>query len=300
MTFILPQVKLFLEQIAAMSAGLPKMRDMPVAFGRQSYAAMSQLADRPALDVPWRDDKIAGVSVRIYTPQGAKAQQCFIFMHGGGWVIGDLASHHMLASEIAHQLNVLTVAIDYRLAPEHAFPAAHDDCFAVSKAVIDGAAGAMTKIYVGGDSAGGNLAAATAQHYREALAGQLLLYPATDMLALTGSMEEFASGYVLEKADMDWFQAQFVPPGTDPKDIRLSPVYGDLQALPPAVVLTCGLDPLRDQGNAYAAAMRAADTVVEHRVLEGLPHASFQLRAAMPAAQAALTQGLADLVRIAR
>jgi acetyl esterase len=300
MVYILPQVQAFLGQIAAMSAGLPKMREMPAAFGRQSYVAVAQLADKPAPDVPWRDETIAGMPVRLYAPLGAKAQQCFLFMHGGGWVIGDLASHHMLAAEIAHQLGVMTLAIDYRLAPEHPFPAAHDDCFAVAKAIIDGALGAMTKIIVGGDSAGGNLAAACAQKYREAIAGQLLIYPATDLLALDGSMQEFAHGYMLEKPDMDWFQQQFVPPGVDPKDIRLSPIYGDLQNLPPAVVLTCGLDPLRDQGNAYAAAMRAAGTIVEHHVLEGLPHMSFQLRAAMPAAQAALTQGLADLARIAR
>ncbi len=300
MVFVLPQVQAFLDQIAAMSAGAPKMRDMPAAFGRQSYVAVSQLADKPAPDVPWRDDKIADVSVRIYTPKTSKPEHCFIFMHGGGWVIGDLASHHMLAAEIAQQLGAMTVAIDYRLAPEYPFPAAYEDCFDVSKAIIDGALGHMTTVYVGGDSAGGNLAAATAQKYRTQIAGQFLIYPATDAAAQSGSMMEFAQGFVLEKADMDWFQQHFLPNTVDLKDARLSPLHGDLHDLPPAVIITCGLDPLRDQGNAYATAMQAAGNVVAHHEIAGLPHMSFQLRAAMPAAQEALTQGLADLVRIAR
>jgi acetyl esterase len=295
MVFILPHVKAFFDRLAIMRAALPKMRDMPVAFGRQSHITMAQLADRPAPDVPWRDDMIAGVGVRIYTPGNAKPQQCFMFIHGGGWVLGDLVSHHMLAAEIAHQLGVMTVAVDYRRAPEHVFPAAHDDCFAVAKALIDRA---LMKFYVGGDSAGGNLAAATAQKFRQHISGQFLIYPATDMTALTGSVDEFAQGYILEKADLAWFYHQFVPPCIHPKEPRLSPLFGDLSALPPAVVLTCGLDPLRDQGNAYAAAMAAAGNTVVACVLEGLPHACFQLRGAMPAAQEALTQGLKDLVRI--
>jgi acetyl esterase len=300
MVTILPQVQIFLDQVAAMSAGLPKMRDMPLGMARQSYIAMSQLADRPVPDVPWQDSKIAAVGVRVYTPKAARPDQIFIFIHGGGFVIGDLTSHHSLASEIARQLNMCVIAVDYRLAPEHVFPAAHDDVFAVVDAVIHGAHGKMAKILVGGDSAGGNLSAAVAHKYRAAIAGQLLIYPVTDFTAKSGSMLDFANGYILEQGDMDWFINSYIPAHMDKREPRLSPQFGDLQSLPPAVVLTCGLDPLRDQGNIYAEALTGAGNVVVHRQLDGLPHASFQLRGAMPAAQDALTQGLLDLQRIAR
>jgi acetyl esterase len=296
MVFVLPQVQTFLNQLAVTRTAAPKLRDMPLALGRKSFTAMVQLADLPAPDVPWHNSHVAKVPVRIYTPRGAAPGATFLFLHGGGFVIGDLHSHHALASEIAHQLNMKLVAADYRLAPEHHYPAAHDDAFAVCGALIAGGG----KVYVGGDSAGGNLAAACAQHYRKALAAQLLLYPATDYAASGGSVQDFAQGYMLEKADMEWFLGHYVPRGTNVKEPRLSPIYGDLAGLPPAVLLTCALDPLRDQGNAYAAAMMAAGVAVVHQQLEGLPHVCFQLRKAMPAAQEALTHALRDVMEISR
>jgi acetyl esterase len=289
MTFILPQVQAMLDQMKLMMAGQPKLRDLPTEAARAGFAGLAMLTELPALPVPWHDDVIAGVPVRCYVPAGADDATLFLFCHGGGFVIGNRDTHHSLAAQIADHLGMKTVSVDYRLAPEHPFPAAHDDCLAVAQALL---AGGATRLVVGGDSAGGNLAAACAQAFRAQVKGQLLLYPVTDFLAQGGSLETLANGYVLEKADMDWFENSFIRQGTDKADPRLSPLRGDLAGLPPCVLVTCGLDPLRDQGEAYVAALQAAGNKAVLHTLAGAVHGCFGMRAAIPQAQAVLLRAL--------
>jgi acetyl esterase len=298
MPYILPQVQALLDQMRVLAQ--PKLKDLPLDMARAA-ASLSPL-DLPARTLPWQDDSLAGVPVRLYRPETARPGAVFIFYHGGGWVIGDRNVYHSLASHIAAHLDMALVSVDYRLAPEHAFPAAHDDCIAVTRAVLDGQSplGAVDHVLVGGDSAGGNLAAVVAQQFRERIHGQWLAYPVTDVSASAGSMEELGSGYFLEKIDMDWFYDLFVPIGVDRKLPKLSPLYGDLAGLPPAVVITCGLDPLRDQGLAYGDALKAAGTEVSIHSLDGIIHGAFSMRQLLPPAQDMLLTTLSRLDRIAR
>lgn len=298
MTFIDQHVAAFLQQMQAMAANAPKMRDLPPVMGRQMFDAMTMMADLPAPPIAHIEDQIiADVPCRIYNPrpEDSSPRPVFLFIHGGGFVIGSLASHNGLAADIAHKLSVTVVAVDYRLAPEHRFPTAHEDCAAVAAALLEGqhAIGhPVSGLATGGDSAGGNLAAATANRFKAQTRCQLLLYPVTDFFNTYASAQAFASGYVLEQADMNWFEEQFVPPAVDRRDPRLSPLFADLAGSAPAIIITCSLDPLQDQGKAYADALHRAGVAVDYQLLSGHPHGAFSLRQALPGAQVALTDAL--------
>ncbi|MEI9994021.1 MAG: alpha/beta hydrolase [Rhizomicrobium sp.] len=255
------------------------------------------------------DRKIPGpageIAVRIYTPLGAKDGEtlaALVFYHGGGFVIGDLDTHDDLCRCLANGSGTRVVSVDYRLAPEHPFPAAVDDCFAVTRYVAAHAAAFgidPARLAVGGDSAGGNLAAVVAQLAKiaggPAIAYQLLIYPVTQLGAAdTPSMRENGKGYFLEKEGMDWFTRCYAPDKAHRTDPRLSPLLcTDLSGLPPAYVVTAGFDPLRDEGKDYADKLDAAGVSVTYVNYPGMVHGFFSMRSLIPKAREAVAAAAA-------
>ncbi|MFO7164048.1 MAG: alpha/beta hydrolase [Mycolicibacterium hassiacum] len=221
------------------------------------------------------------IRARHYRPLGAGARPMLVFYHGGGQVIGSLDSHDDLCRKICRDADVHVLSVDYRLAPEHKAPAGSDDAYAGFSWAQEHAAelGADPEVIaVGGDSAGGNLAALVALRARDEdiapPALQLLFYPVTDYAAQTRSQILFASGFFLTKRDLEWFRAHYLDgAGLDAADPRVSPLRAeDLSGLAPALVLTAGFDPLRDEGRQYADAMRAAGVPVDYREYGSLVH----------------------------
>ncbi len=251
------------------------------------------------------------VPARFYLPGGLPAgtpPPLLVFFHGGGWVIGDLDTHDGLCRFLAAAAGTAVLSIDYRLAPEHPFPAPVDDAWTAFSWAAENAAKLgidPARIAVGGDSAGGNMAAVVSLLARGAggatPAFQLLIYPVTDSAGELPSRRLFAAGFMLTKEDMDLFEAHYLPPGTDSHDPRVSILeIEDLSGLPPAYVATAGFDPLRDEGEAYALRMRAAGVQVALRRHPGLIHGfandtaiSRTARGAMLEAAGALRMGLA-------
>jgi acetyl esterase len=248
---------------------------------------------------------------RLYVPEGqppGEPSALLLYFHGGGFVFGDLETHDGVCRFLAEASGASVLSVEYRLAPEHPFPAAVEDTWAAFAWAAENAAtlGAdPTRIAVGGDSAGGNLAAAVALLAREGggarPALQLLIYPVTDTEATMPSRLTYAEGFILTKADMDAFEAAYLPDGADREDARVSVLHArDLSSLPPAYVITAGFDPLRDEGEAYALRMREAGTRVALRRHPGLIHSFAHdtevcptARAAMLEAAGALRMGLA-------
>ncbi|OBF91408.1 lipase [Mycobacterium sp. 852002-51163_SCH5372311] len=262
--------------------------DDPVASRAQMRETILELPG-PQIHVDVHELSIPGpageIAARHYRPAGDAAAPLLVFYHGGGWTIGDLDTHDALCRLTCRDAGLHVLSIDYRLAPEHPAPAAVDDAYAAFLWAHAHAAelGAIPgQVAVGGDSAGGNLAAVVCLLARDAAGAQggpvpvlqWLIYPRTDFNAHTRSMSLFATGFLLTKRDMDWFHAQYLR-GTDldPADPRFSPLLADsLAGLPPALIAVAGFDPLRDEGESYAAALRAAGTAVDLRYLGALTH----------------------------
>ena len=233
------------------------------------------LGRRPAV-ASVRDAAIAGpggpLRLRIYTPPGAGPFPVMVYLHGGGWVIGSLAAYDGLARDLCRDNACVVVAVDYRLAPEHRFPAATEDCLAALAWVHANCAalgGDPTRVVLAGDSAGGNLATVTAARARDAalpVAAQLLVYPVTGYhTPPTPSYAEPDKGRMLTRAQMVWFFEQYLASPAAAADPRACPLANaDLGGMPPALVITAGRDPLRDEGAQYARAMAAAGVAVEH------------------------------------
>ena len=241
---------------------------------------------------------------RHYTPdEPGGPHPLLLFLHGGGFVVCDLDTHDQACRLLCRQAGVQVLSVAYRLAPEHPFPAAVSDAWAALCWAAGNAAGLgadPARLAVGGDSAGGNLSAVVAQRAaREdgpALALQLLIYPAVDRTTSYRSLELFADGYFLTRAEIDWFDRNYSSP-EDRGDPRLSPIRGaDLSGLAPALVVTAGFDPLRDEGEAYAAAMAAAGTEVRLRRHPGMIHGFVNMIDLSRSARAALVE-VADEVR---
>jgi acetyl esterase len=243
-------------------------------------------------------------------PEDPGGRPLVVFFHGGGWVIGDLDTHDEPCRLICAHSGVHVLSVEYRLAPEHRFPAAVEDALASTRWALEHAGwlGADPhRVAVAGDSAGGNLAAVVARELTRddggkaagarPLALQALIYPSTDLVGKTRSQQLFAEGFLLDRVSMDWFAAQYLPPGADRGDPRLSPLRAaDLRGLPPALVLTAAFDPLRDEGEAYAQALRqSANRVVCHR-FPGLIHGFINLTGVSRAALRA-TIALAGMIR---
>jgi acetyl esterase/lipase len=255
----------------AASRGL--MRETCLGFaGPQVHVRVSDLSiPGPAGQIP----------ARHYRPATAEPTPLLVFYHGGGWTIGDLDTHDALCRLTCRDADVHVLSVDYRLAPEHPAPAAVDDAYAAFRWAHEhaGDLGAIPdKLAIGGDSAGGNLAAIVSQLARDdggpTPVLQWLLYPRTDFTAKTRSLSLFAEGFLLTKRDMDWFETQYLGDSDlEPTDPRISPLLAEsLSGLPPALIATAGFDPLRDEGDRYAAALRAAGTPVDLRSMGSLTH----------------------------
>ncbi|WP_435743306.1 alpha/beta hydrolase [Nocardioides sp. SYSU DS0663] len=296
-----PQLAVLLQFLA--DAGSPPMHEGTPEQARQGFrtltvdlrdpASLPEVASAEDVSVPGGDGPRPA---RVYRPRvDAGPLPTVAFFHGGGFVIGDLDTHDLTCRTIATLCDAVVVSVDYRLAPEHPFPAGVEDVLAAARWVSDHLAdlGGDDRMAVAGDSAGGNLSAVVAQAFRDegrALAGQLLIYPVTDMGGSFPSHTENAEGYFLDQATMEWFGAQYVGAAGDVTDPRLSPLRGRLDGLAPAVVVTAEFDPLRDDGNAYARALAEAGVPVEHRTFPGLIHGFVDMGRHSGAAQAAVEE----------
>jgi acetyl esterase len=263
--------------------GLVASRDISVA--RTELRKLATMVDGD-ISVGVKNLSIPGpvgpIGVRHYTPVNTRGTEpLLVFFHGGGFVLGDLDTHDGLCRLICRDGGVHVLSVDYRLAPEHKAPAAGEDCYAAYRWALEHAAelGAdPERVAVGGDSAGGNLAAVVSQQARNDGARlpalQLLIYPVTNLNSQTRSKTLFADGFFLTKRDMDWFHAHYLEDAAiDPADPRVAPLLADdLSGLPPALLLTGGFDPLRDEGNQYAARLAAAGVPVDHRQYGSLVH----------------------------
>ena len=237
------------------------------------------------------------LAARVYRPEVEGPVPTVVLFHGGGWVIGDLDTHDNMARSICRDCSAVVVSVDYRLAPENPFPAAVEDALAATEWVGERLAdfGGSEKLAVAGDSAGGNLSAVVAQQLRDAggpaIAAQLLIYPAVDVTGEYASRLENAEGYFLDLPTMAWFMNHYAADPAHHTDPRVSPLrHHDLTGLPPAVVVTAEFDPLRDEGEAYAAELSAAGVPVEVRRFDGMIHGFFDMGGFSPAAQAAVDE----------
>lgn len=289
-----PQVKALLDAMAA-DTEAPRLTDLPPAGSREMYRAMAAQLDLQDLPIGKVEDRTipgpAGeIPVRIYTPvaAGGDALPVLVYYHGGGWVIGDLETHDAICRSLANESGCKVVAVDYRLAPEHRFPAAAEDALAAVQWVEANAAEIgvdANRIAVAGDSAGGNLAAVVSQLAKAGkgphIAFQMLIYPVTDTNIDTGSYQSFGVGHFLERDSMIWFFDHYLA-GADRADPRVAPLKAaSLAGLPPAYVVTAGFDVLRDEGRAYAEALQAAGVPVEYINYDGMVHGFFNLQAAL-------------------
>jgi acetyl esterase len=299
------------------NSGHPPVAEATVEQARQGLRTLfvdlrSPAALAPVADVG--DVTLAGeIPARVFRPEATGPVPTIVYLHGGGFVIGDLDTHEGVCRRLCRDVGAVVVSVDYRRAPEHRFPAAAEDSYAALTWVADHIAdyGAdADRLVVGGDSAGGNLAAVCAQLARAdgpKLAAQLLAYPAVDMFGEYPSRTENADGYFLTLADMHWFARHYLGMDeADPRiadlaaDPRLSPLLAEsLEGLPPAVIATAEFDPLRDEGNAYARALEKAGVPVAQREFAGLIHGFYGMEAFSPAVEAAtawLNQRLKDLL----
>jgi len=277
-----PQAKLILDNLP--EDLLDVRRTTPLEL-RALYAEQSQLPfpAEPVADVV--DREIPGpagpVPVRIYTPEGEEPRPAVVFFHGGGWVIGNLDTHDGTARKLANAAGAVVVSVDYRLAPEHPYPAAAEDCYAATCWTAEHGAAelgmAPGQLAVAGDSAGGNLAAVVSLMARDrggpAPGFQLLVYPVTDPDFERPSYRENAEGYLLTRDVMEWFWDQYVPDAARRHDPYAAPLRApDLSGLPPALVVTAEYDPLRDEGEAYARRLEEAGVRVRCRRYPGMIH----------------------------
>ena len=289
--YVRPDVRGFLDYLNGVAG--PKMHEQTAAEARAMYLAMKDVGDPPVGDLATIADlSIPGpggaIKARLFDARPSREPgPVVVFYHGGGFVIGDIDTHASFTAEMSRQLDLPVVSVDYRLAPEAKWPAAPDDCEAAARWVASAPAElgrTATSLVLAGDSAGGNLAIVVAMALRDDPAAvpviaQAPIYPAADMTKEYPSFNDFAEGYLLTRDGMVWFGEHYA---ADPLHVRGSPMLGELKGLPPAVVITASLDPIRDQGRAYAAALAAAGVPVTFREAAGNVHGFITLRQAVP------------------
>jgi acetyl esterase len=299
-----PDVRSFLDYLNALPG--PARHEMPPAEAREAFRATRTVTDLPVGELAVvRDLAIPGpagtIPARLFDARATRVPgPALVYFHGGGFVVGDLDTHAGICAEIARVLDVPVVAVDYRLAPEHRWPAAPDDAEAAARWVAGSPATldrSVASLILCGDSAGGALAIVTAMALRDEPAAvpvivQAPIYPVVDGGMDYPSYETFAEGYLLTREAMEYYNAAY---GADPESPRASPLHGRLEGLPPAVIVTAGLDPLRDQGRAYAAALVQAGVPTVFREAAGLIHAFVVFRKAIPSAQSDVAGYLAAL-----
>ncbi len=293
-----PHISGLLDLIAG--SGYPPMHEGSPEDGRKALRAMSCDLVKPEdvigvgevqeLTVPGGEGPRGA---RLYRPEGEGPWPTTVFLHGGGFVIGDLDTHDQVCRRLCRDAGTVVLSIDYRLAPEHPFPAGLEDALAATRWAHEhlDELGGDHRLAVGGDSAGGNLAAVAAQVLPEALTAQLLIYPAVDVVGEYESRVENGVGYFLEMSMMEWFFTHYTTDveGVAPHDPRLSPLHApSLAGLPPAVVVTAEFDPLRDEGEAYADRLTDEGVTVERATYDGMIHGFVDMAAMSPAAERAV------------
>lgn len=290
-----------LKNLAAQNG--PAIHEMDVPTARQALATLVEMlgGEKPPIH-KCEDRMIPGpdgdIRVRVYWPRETDDKlPLLVQFHGGGWVIGDIESYDGMNRYFANEADCIVVAVDYRLAPEHKFPAGHDDCIAATAWVhanADEFGGDANRLAVIGDSAGGNMAAVVAQHLKDKVAFQALIYPATDFSdGNYPSREKFGTGeFFLSAEDMAWFGGHLTDDPEALLDPKGSPMAAkDLSGLPPAVTITAGFDPLVDEGKAYADALKAAGVASEYKCFPGTIHGFVSFPGALEAGK----EGLAYL-----
>ena len=300
-----PELAALVPRLSALAG--PPAREAGLEVARARFGALLRDGLAGAPDVPSEDVALTGgLTARVYRPAGARGGTV-VFLHGGGWTLGDVPAYDGLARRIAVGTSSVLLSVEYRRAPEHPFPAAVEDAVAATRWAVERAAslgGDAGRVAVAGDSGGGNLAAVTCQQLRDAggpqPAAQLLLYPNVARGGDQPSVQQFGHLPFLTLSDMGWYTRSYVPRGTDLGDPRISPAEGDLTGLPPALVVTAGIDPLRDSGRAYAAALQAAGSAAELLELPDMPHGFAHLVAFAPAAAAALDRVLSRAAPLLR
>jgi acetyl esterase len=296
-----PAVQAYLEKIAA--AGRVPANELEPAIARKQYNDSSYLVTPPAGAVESIENlSIPGphgdIRLRVYRPEGsapADVLPALIYIHGGGWTIGSIETHDTLCRDLANLTPCAVVSIDYRLAPEHRFPIAVDECVSAARWVASNASELnldVSRLAIGGDSAGGNLAAVVALHARDnggpRFCYQLLIYPATDQNCATPSHQENGSGYILTADLIRYFRDNYLRP-EDRADWRASPLLAeDHSRLPAAMIMTAGFDPLVDEGRMYAEALMAAGVQVTYLCMPDMIHGFIRMGLVIPDAQLAI------------
>ena len=299
-----PQARAVMDQVAAL--GLPPAHTVSPQEARANAKSrprpigpdVAKVEDR---EIPGPDSQ---VPVRIYTPNGDGPFPCLVWFHGGGWVVGDLDSADSTARHLTVGAGCVVVSIDYRLAPETKFPGPAEDCYAATSWVFENASGLGIlgdRIAVGGDSSGGNLAAAVCLMIKDRggpnLAMQLLVYPVTDWSFQTDSYVDNAEGYQLTKDTMIWYWDQYVSHDGDAQDPYAAPLKApDLSGLPSALVITAEFDPLRDEGEAYANRLKDAGVPTSCTRYLGMIHGFFGMSAALDKGKDAISEASAALM----
>jgi acetyl esterase len=300
-----PEIEALLARMAA--AGNPPLQEQSVAEARRLHAASAAALHGPPVPVAAAADRTipgpAGdLRVRVYTPHGEPPFPIVVWFHGGGWVVGTLDTFDTVCRALAAAVPAVVVAVDYRLAPEHRFPAAVEDSYAATLWAARNAAelgGVQHRLAVAGESAGGNLAAVVALGARDrggpAIGFQLLVCPVMDAAMDTASFRDKADGYYLTAAGMRWYWEHYLS-GADGASPDASPLRAAfLGGLPPALVITAEHDPLRDEGEAYAARLRAAGVPAAVSRYPGMVHGFFRWRAVTPTADVCLQEAATAL-----
>jgi len=306
-----PNVRLLLQ--AAQAQGNPPLETLsPVDARKQALADLTALGGTPEPVHSIETIRIPGplgeIPIRIYTPDAPAPRPALIFFHGGGWVVCDLDTHDVPCTAIARRAGAVVIAVDYRLAPEHKFPAAVVDSYTATHWVASNAEQLgidPKRISVGGDSAGGNLAAVLSLKARDengpAIANQVMVYPVTDLSSFdTPSYHEFAEDHFLTKTEMEWFRDHYLRSLDDARNPQASPLLAnDLRGLPPALIITAECDPLRDEAETYGKRLKDAGVPVSYTCYAGMIHPFFSLSGVIPQAFDAIQQ-VADVVAGAR
>lgn len=287
--FIRPDVRHFLDYLEGLNR--PKGHEVGPEGARKMMVASRYAFEVEARDIALVRDIDAPVPLRLYDARTERRPgPLLVFIHGGGWVIGDIETHEPFCIDLAIELDVPVIAVDYRLAPEAPFPAAVEDSIAAARWIASGPAEldrSATALFLAGDSAGGNLCAVVSAALRDEpasvlIAGQWLIYPATDPTVHYPSYDQFKHGHLLTKESMDWFEDSYSGPRGD---WRYSPLLKGCEGLPPTLVMTAGLDPIRDQGRAYAARCTEAGVETVYWEAPGTIHGFLNLRKGIPSGQ---------------
>ena len=297
--FIRPDARQFLVYLESLNR--PKGHEIGPEAARKMMVASRHAFEVEAREIAVRRDIQGPVPLRLYDAREERGPgPLLLFIHGGGWVIGDLETHEPFCIDVAIELDLPVVAVDYRLAPEHPFPAGFEDSLSAARWVASGPdelGRTPTALFLAGDSAGGNLGAAVSAALRDApaavpVAGQWLIYPAADPGVRYPSYDQFCEGHMLTRDSMKWFEDSYAGPKDD---WRYSPLLAGTVGLPPTFVVTAALDPIRDQGRAYAA--RCLEAGVETIYLEapGTIHGFLNLRKGIPSGQEDFARCLAYL-----